>query len=224
MSLGLTTEQLAWLRAGYRVWRKPELARRFNQRFGLDLTTTQVRDLIKRHRLISGRPPGLRPGEHRPLWTDPMVDWLRAHRAEATLPEIGHRFRALFGEQWSDRKINAACKRYGIACGGDGRFTAEQVPWNKGLAGYQAGGRSAETRFQPGADPWTTQPIGAYRRDPEGIWLVKVCDTAPAGLSRHDWRQVQRLTYQDHRGPIPEARSGAGRAPAYARQQLPQDR
>lgn len=85
---------------------------------------------------------------------------------------------------------------------GNGQFGAGQVPWNAGLRGWQAGGRSVETQFKPGVKPSNTwRPIGAERTSKDGILYRKVADT---GIKRDDWKAVHVLVWEEHNGPLPD--------------------
>lgn len=81
-----------------------------------------------------------------------------------------------------------------------GRFQRGMTPWNKGQH-YQAGGRSAQTRFKPGRRPSTTQPIGSYRLDTQGLLQRKVADTP--GPNHLRWRGVHELVWIEANGPLP---------------------
>ncbi len=74
------------------------------------------------------------------------------------------------------------------------------TPWNKGLKGWQAGGRSAETRFKSGNKPHTWHPIGHERITKYGYLERKTADT---GITRHDYRPVHHLVWIEANGPIP---------------------
>jgi len=138
--------------------------------------------------------------------------WLREQRPRLTDAQLAAAWRALWGEDITSDSLSHYCRRHGIRRKPDGgRFRRGAEPWNKGLTGYQAGGRSAETRFQRGASPHTTLPVGSYRQDKDGIWLLKVSDRDPARADApnarlRDWRYVHRLTWEAHHGPIPLCR------------------
>lgn len=85
---------------------------------------------------------------------------------------------------------------------GNGQFGAGQVPWNAGLKGWQAGGKSVETQFKPGEKPSNTwRPVGAERISKDGILYRKVADT---GHKPTDWRAVHVLVWEEQNGPLPE--------------------
>ena len=83
------------------------------------------------------------------------------------------------------------------------RFKKGHVPFNKGRKGWQAGGRSAETRFQKGHRPQTWVPIGTEVVDPDGYRKRKVRDDAPLGFSRRNWKFLHVLLWEEAYGPVP---------------------
>ena len=79
------------------------------------------------------------------------------------------------------------------------RFSKGIVPWNKGKH-WNAGGRSAETRFHKGHVPHTWVPVGT-ERDNGGYLERKVSDT---GCTRRDFRLVHIMHWERYRGLVPE--------------------
>lgn len=92
----------------------------------------------------------------------------------------------------------------GANIGGAVRFDKGHAPWNKGLKGYKAGGRAAETQFKPGhlsgAAAAKLQPIGAERITKDGTLQRKVSDQ---GTANQRWRSVHSLLWEEHNGPVP---------------------
>lgn len=80
------------------------------------------------------------------------------------------------------------------------RFAPGNVPWNKGTS-YQAGGRSAETRFKPGSRSIRWDPdiyaVGALRMNADGYVDMKVREGLRA------WDRFHRILWEDAHGPIP---------------------
>lgn len=91
-----------------------------------------------------------------------------------------------------------------IEAGAATRFHPGHGPWNAGLKGWDAGGRSVETRFKPGeirgaaARNW--RPFGAERTNKEGILQRKV---AVGGRGKKRWQAVHVLLWESHHGPVP---------------------
>jgi hypothetical protein len=81
------------------------------------------------------------------------------------------------------------------------RFSAGNVPWNKGLKGY-APEPFVANQFKPGQHSHRWVPIGTERFSTrDGILERKVADT---GDRRADWRPVHRLNWEEAYGPIPD--------------------
>lgn len=93
-----------------------------------------------------------------------------------------------------------ACRTDGTI-GQSSRFRAGHIPANKGVRGWQAGGRSVNTQFKKGQVPKNYCPVGSYRRTTkERFWIVKVQDH---GLQRERWIPLHKLIWIEHHGPIP---------------------
>lgn len=199
-----TPERLAWLAATYRQHRIAKIPPLFTARWGLAISESCIKSAIARHHLDSGRPRGPMPGERPSLvWTPERLDWLRERRETLTITPLTAAFNARFGVSYPAHSLANALKRYGISSPRSGRFHPGQTPWNAGMVGYQAGGRSAETRWQPGNKVWHQLPIWSYRQDPDGgYWFFKYREASPAGYSRRDWIAVHRLHWQDAHGPL----------------------
>ena len=79
------------------------------------------------------------------------------------------------------------------------QFKKGLVPWNKGTH-FKAGGRSAETRFKPGARPHTWVPVGTFRVTPDGCLEKKFSDDA--GPPRARWRNYALMVWEAEHGPV----------------------
>lgn len=85
------------------------------------------------------------------------------------------------------------------------QFRKGHEPANKGVKGWQAGGRSAETRFQKGSKPHTWVPVGSYRvvNDKSGRRYLELKLNDLPGPNHVRWKPVHRLVWEEARGPIP---------------------
>ena len=81
------------------------------------------------------------------------------------------------------------------------RFRKGHRPWNAGMKGWKAGGRSKLTRFKRGHRPWDWQPVGHERVTKDGVLQRKVTDT---GYTPRDYKAVHAIVWEEHFGPIPE--------------------
>lgn len=130
-------------------------------------------------------------------WSDAEERALRRLYATHTAREIGERLgrsRIAIKNKALKLGLGNCVKSHNAGC-----FKPRLVPWNKGTR-YIAGGRSAETRFQPGDKPHTWNPVGHERVSKEGYLLRKVTDT---GVTRRDYRPVHHLVWQEAGREIP---------------------
>jgi len=102
--------------------------------------------------------------------------------------------------------VGQKARKMGLVKNGNaGRFTKEHTPWNAGRKGWDAGGRSAETRFRPGsingAAEERLQPLGTERLTKDGIWQRKIRMDGPP---QRRWRGIHTLLWEEHNGPVPE--------------------
>lgn len=110
-----------------------------------------------------------------------------------------HAAAARRGIRKTEHAIALIAKQY---TGKGGQFTKGFTPWNKGMKGYQAGGRSAQTRFVAGQKPHTTLPVGSYRITKDG-YLEQKWREAP-GNANQRWRSVHRLVWEAAHGAVPK--------------------
>lgn len=95
----------------------------------------------------------------------------------------------------------AACRlRRGDQVGAATRFRPGHRPKNKGVRGWDAGGRSHATRFRRGQRGKNWVPIGSERINSDGYRDRKVAET---GYGPRDWKAVHLLIWEEHRGPVP---------------------
>lgn len=151
-------------------------------------------------------------------WLPGELATLRAMYADTPTERIaaliGRSLRSVYakakvlGLSKSDRyyQVHAAGRRQARSeTGKTSRFKPGQAPWNKGTH-FVAGGRSAETRFQPGRPPHLArnyQPIGTLRVNKDGVLERKVTDDQGVYPARR-WAPVTRLVWEAAHGPIPK--------------------
>ncbi len=87
-----------------------------------------------------------------------------------------------------------------------GQFKPGQQPWNAGRKGWQAGGRSADTRFNTGDLPPNTLPIGTYRiiTEKNGKQHLEQKLREVPGAAHKRWTPVSRIVWELVHGPVPK--------------------
>lgn len=78
-----------------------------------------------------------------------------------------------------------------------GCFQKGSIPWNKGMKGYDAGGRARKTRFKPGSVPPNRRPVGSTRLTKEGYIEIKIEE------GNRKWRLLHREVWKRHFGEYP---------------------
>lgn len=79
------------------------------------------------------------------------------------------------------------------------QFKKGREPLNKGMKGWQAGGRSVLTQFKPGRRPTTAKPLCSVS-EMDGYLTIKINDEGYAPI---DWKPIHRLLWEWKNGPIP---------------------
>jgi hypothetical protein len=98
-------------------------------------------------------------------------------------------------------ELRAAHNESLMNAGAPYRFRPGNVPHQAGKKGWDAGGRSHETRFKKGQRPHTWRPIGTERICFDGYLQRKVSDT---GYPPRDWKGVHVLNWEAVHGPVPD--------------------
>jgi hypothetical protein len=157
-------------------------------------------------------------------WTRDDQSWLRANYDEYTAAECAealgfsvtavqnkaHELGLRKSREWIAERArlrtssDPRCRRT--------QFNAGQTPWNRGT-NWTAGGRSAETRFKPGAMTGAARanylPVGTVRIA-DGQLQRKVTDD-PSLYPARRWVAVQRLVWEAAHGPIAAGKTVAFR-------------
>lgn len=82
------------------------------------------------------------------------------------------------------------------------QFPKGSVPPNKGVKGWQSGGRSAQTQFTKGVMPHNWLPVGSYRVNRADETLERKVTDLP-GPPNVRWKPVSRLVWEAAHGPVP---------------------
>lgn len=151
-------------------------------------------------------------------WTHAQVELLKKHYADTLTDDlvdiVGHSVSGIYGmanklglkksshfhELPESGRLQSGTLR-GKSC----RFCTGHQPFNKGAKGWDAGGRSAETRFKPGhlggLAEQIKQEIGAERITKDGYAQRKVNDDFPM---HKRWKAVHNIVWEEHNGTIPK--------------------
>ena len=155
----------------------------------------------------------------RHIWTAPEIQHLRDHypttptsalAQQLSLPPSKVYAQAMrIGLRKSAEFMATSSKTGRILKGGKlsqaTQFQTGQTPWNAGRKGWQAGGRSAQTRFTTGMVPPNTVPVGSLRIvTSKGIAQLERKIGTASGPNHRRWKAVHRLVWEAVNGPVPK--------------------
>lgn len=192
-----TKEMIAFIRAEYTKAGVAEVTAAFNAKFGADKTEVQIKSTIKNHRIKCGRTTGqINKGVFK-LLTPEQVDWVKTNFTLLPIAELTAEFNKVFSADLAMSQLRAFVKNHGIKSGRTGQFAKGQTSWNQGKKGWDAGGRSAETRFKKGHSGNEMKPVGATRIcSKDGYVMVKVA-------MPNKWRLKHVVEWEMHNGKVP---------------------
>jgi hypothetical protein len=146
-------------------------------------------------------------------WTAEEVQYLRAHFANENNADIASHLGRSYGSIadkaqklglkksrafWKDPEKTgwANLKKKGIDC----RFKPGHKPWNANKKGWDAGGRSHETRFRPGQKSVNAKWNGCItaRKDKRGVTYLFI------RVSLKKWIPLASAVWIAFNGPIPK--------------------
>ena len=129
-----------------------------------------------------------------------MVEFVPGH----SYKEIAAEFSARFGVEYTTNQVRAYCKNHKLHTGRTGRFEKGHVPANKGKkVSPELYEKMKGTMFKAGQEPPNTLPVGTELELADGYVWVKVNDI-PKAKKNVNWKQKQRLIYEQEYGPIPD--------------------
>ena len=200
-----SSDMLEFLKKGYEAMRVPELTVAFNEAFGQDKTAQQIRATLKNNRFTCGRPTGTPKGSYR-VFTEEQAEFIRQAYRTCSLAELTNLVNAKFKSEFTQQQLRSFTRNHCIRSGRNGRFEKGHVPANKGVKGWNAGGRSVETRFKKGRPAHEASnylPIGSTRLTKDGYVERKVTDD-PGLVPARRWVPEHRLMWEENHGPIPD--------------------
>lgn len=174
-----------------------EITKLFNEKFGTNLTVSQIKNFKANNGIKSGVSTG-KPGRGG-LFNEEQQDFIKKNVKGRTNQELADLVNKKFGLSITARQINTYKKNHGLRSGLDFRFKKGHQVWNKGMKGINIGGK--ETQFKKGYKPFNYKPVGTERINRDGYVMVKVSDEGPW---HHRWKLKHKLIWENAYGPIPK--------------------
>src|SRR5699024_8408101 len=173
-----------------------EITKMFNEKFGLDKTTNQIKAMKSNHRIFSGNVRQKRSV----LFTKEQEDFIKSNLEGKFDKEIRDMVNEKFGTNYKTSQISSLKSRRGWRSNA-AKFTKGYKPWNKGMQGFSPKG-SEKGWFKKGDVPLNYRPVGSERVDSkDGYIYVKVSDD---GLWQNRWKHKHVVEWEKHHGEIPD--------------------
>ena len=204
-----TPDELAFLKEYTPGHSYREVAAEHNRRFpDLPRSLESVRNVCVNHKIHCGGRQGRPVYQDPAFYTEDELAFLRDYAPGHSRKEIHEEYNRRFPDRPRSFKSVVACmKNHGITNGRDTRFPPGgkgSRPWNKGRKmtpeQYE---KCKPTMYSKGNRPKQYLPIGTEKKLSDGYIWVKVDDQLCA-KKNVNWKQKQRLIWEQHNGPVPE--------------------
>lgn len=167
---------------------------------GIGFTESKMKNYKNNHNLRSGTIRGHARGKPTELFPAEVQEFIAKHNAGVTSQALTEMLNQEFGRDYTPRQIQSYRKNRHLPCGLDCKFQTGHLSHNKGRTGYCAPG-CEKGWFRAGDLPENTLPVGTVMAKSDGyLWKKVRMDLIPA---RKNWRQLHRLVWEEHNGPIP---------------------
>ena len=145
-----------------------DLTRLFNKAFGKRKTQSQIKSALSNHSIRSGRTAGDTMRGRLRLLTEEQAEFVRQEYQKGPISHVTKALNERFGLSIKESQIRTFTRNHGIRSGRTGQFEKGLEPWNTGMKGWQAGGRSVETQFKKGYASFNQVEIGTEVVDTYG--------------------------------------------------------
>lgn len=195
-----TTEQLAFLRAGYAKMSIQKLLSVFNRKFGLAKTFNQLRYAFNSRGITCGRKgkERLHPGAF--LFTPKQIQFLREKFVGRSIAGLTTLYNTHFKTTRTEQQIKSACHRRHFKSGRTGHFEKGHKSWNKGTKGLT---HRNVTTFKKGNVPGNIKPLGTERITRDGYIEIKIAETNPYANAQTRYKLKHVWLWEQAYGPVP---------------------
>lgn len=152
-----------------------EIVDLFNEKFGTNLTESQIKCFKANHGIRSDLKRKRRTTPER-LFNEEQESFIRANAKGLTNQELTDLVNKTFGLNVTAKQVKTFKNKHKISSGLTGHFEKGHVPANKGK---KFPGKTNRTSFKKGQRSHNYKPIGYERIDEDGYVLVKVSDQGP---------------------------------------------
>ncbi len=122
-------------------------------RFGIIMTTEQVKSYKSNRRIRSGTPCGTPSGSPSKLFPAEVISYIRDNHKGTGTYRMPSSLNAKFGTSYTRSQIKAFYSNHHLRSGVDVRFQKGHVPHNKGKKGMLMHPNAVATQFKKGSTP-----------------------------------------------------------------------
>ena len=179
-----------------------DLAKAFNEQFGMKKTEDKIKSALQNHKILCGRAPKDRLINRYRIFTDEQIEYLKNNYTGRSVAELRVMFNVEFNTDMTWQQIKTAVHNRGIVSGLTGCFEKGYRSWNKGTKGLTDANK---TSFKKGSVPANRKPLGTERICPkDGYVLVKVAEPNPYTGFPTRWKHKQVHIWEQDNGPVPD--------------------
>lgn len=176
-----------------------EITEMFNEKFGLNLTTGQMKSLKNNRGIWSGVKKKNPNQPANKIFSREQEQFIRDRYFGIDNQELTDLLNERFNTQFTRGQVKAWKNRNKLDSGLNGYFEPGHVPINKGTKGmFNVGGNSGS--FRKGDKPKNFKAIGTERIDRDGYILVKMQDE---GAWNERWRHKHKIIWEKENGLVP---------------------
>jgi len=182
-----------FLSKAYKSMSLEDTTKAFNEKFGLNKTSIQIKSALKSRGIKSGRRPGdLRRGESK-LFSPAEIAWIKSNYPSFSRKTLTIEFNEHFNREIKETQMIAFLKNNKIKSGRTGHFVKGQESWNAGTKGLI---KPNSGSFKKGDKPHNWQPVGSERINSDGYHDVKIAEP-------NVWKAKHVILWEEHNGPVP---------------------
>jgi len=171
-----------------------DLAKIVSAEYGRNITEQMIKSYIQNHKLK--RIVRKRKKVPNKVFTDEMMDFIKANVDGCPFAELTVKVNAEFGMNLGYNAVKQFCTRNGIRNGIDAHYSKGNIPYNKGRKGvYSAGAEKGW--FKKGERSANYMPPGSVVISTDGYFMKKVADP-------HKWELLSKLLWKEAGNEIPE--------------------
>ncbi|MEG2050916.1 MAG: HNH endonuclease signature motif containing protein [Oscillospiraceae bacterium] len=173
-----------------------ELTNLVNEKFGLNLTESQIKSYKTNHHLTSGTPHGKHKGYPTKKFPAEVKKFIQENYKGTGHQNMANLLNSKFNANYTMSQIKGYYCNHGLNSGITGRFEKGHISPNRGIKGIYPPG-SEKGWFKPGDTPKNHRPVGSERIASDGYLYIKTAEPKTWELKHH-------LIWQEHYGEIPE--------------------